>query len=148
MQRWQCLIHIHNGTLRCSVSARMNWINYYSILVSIQKLLANFSVAKKSRNNLNYTLVNSAQDPDPDPLERSARFWLFESGSVKIFVSIKIFESTDPDPRGKTLTKHCKKKYFQTPNLNNKNREKNRDYKNFLISEWFIKFQHKNKGTK
>ena len=35
-----------------------------------------------------------------------------------------------------------KKFYTQNPNLNY---WKKRDYKNFLISEWFIRFQHKNK---
>jgi len=44
----------------------------------------------------------------------------------------------DPDPRGKISTNNCKKK-----NLLLKPKSellKKRDYKNFLISEWFIKF--------
>jgi len=39
------------------------------------------------------------------------------------------FLDPDPDPRGKKSTKNFKKTF-----------EKKRDYKNFLISEWFIKF--------
>ena len=66
----------------------------------------------------------------------SARFWLPGSGFAKIC------GSTDPDPRGKISTKNCKKKKFYSQNPN-PNYWKN--YKNFLISEWFIKFYHKNK---
>jgi len=46
----------------------------------------------------------------------SARFWLPGSG----FGSAKICGFTDPDPRGKMLTKNCKKKLFYSlnPNLN------------------------------
>ena len=49
------------------------------------------------------------------------------------------------DPRGKTSAQILQKNYFQNPNLNY---SKKRDCKNFLISEWFTKFQHKNKRKK
>jgi len=53
----------------------------------------------------------------------------------------------DPDPRGKISTKNCKKKSFLTPKTQIWTFEK-RDYKNFLISEWLIKFKNKNKRQK
>ena len=62
-----------------------------------------------------------------------ARFWLPGSGSAKIC------GSTDPDPMGKISTKNCinKKNFISKPKSE---LLKKRDYKNFLISEWFIKF--------
>ena len=59
----------------------------------------------------------------------SARFWLPGSGSAKTC------GSTNPDPRGKISTKNCKKKLITL-----KPKFEKKDYKNFLISEWFIKF--------
>ena len=44
----------------------------------------------------------------------------------------------DPDPRGKKINQKLKKKLF-TPKPKSELFKKKRDYKNFLISEWFIK---------
>ena len=52
----------------------------------------------------------------------SARFWL------------------PPDPRGKISTKNCKKKPSLLLNPKSELLKKKRDYKIFLMSEWFIKF--------
>jgi len=60
-------------------------------------------------------------------------FWLPGSRSG----SSKICGSMDPDPRGKISTKNCKKKLHLKPKSE---LLKKRDYTNFLISEWFIKF--------
>ena len=49
--------------------------------------------------------------------------------------SLKICGSTDPDPRGKNSTHTKKNLLTQICEL-----LKMREYKNFLISEWFIKF--------
>ena len=58
-------------------------------------------------------------NPDPDPF-----------GSQD-------FDFLDPDPRIKISSKNCKKKFcLKTQFLTNKKR----DYKNFMIFEWFIKF--------
>ena len=58
---------------------------------------------------------------------------------IRKILAEKLCGSTDPDPSGKISTKNCKKKLFyswtQIWTFKNK-----RDYKNFLISEWFIKF--------
>ena len=48
--------------------------------------------------------------------------------------SAKIWRATDPDPRIKYQPKTVKKKLFFSRNPN-----VNCDYKNFLISKWFIK---------
>jgi hypothetical protein len=67
------------------------------------------------------------------------------------------FGFLDPDPQkyadpririqgAKYQPKTAKKKFYsQNPNLNYLKR---RDYENFIISEWFFKFQHKNKLKK
>ena len=47
--------------------------------------------------------------------------------------STKICGSTDPNPRGKISNKNCKKNFFTL-----EIQKQYRDYKNFLISEWFI----------
>ena len=49
--------------------------------------------------------------------------------------STKICGSTDPNPRGKISNKNCKKNFFTL-----EIQKLYRDYKNFLISEWFINF--------
>ena len=64
-------------------------------------------------------VLSSAQDPDPlDPQD---------------------FGFLNPDPRGKKSTKDWRRRKFYSQNLNLKKRY----FINFLISEWFIKFQHK-----
>ena len=66
----------------------------------------------------NEALLPSAQDPDPDPLDSQDFGFL--------------------DPRGKISTKTAKKRFLL---LKTKSELlKKRDYKNVLISEWFIKF--------
>ena len=52
--------------------------------------------------------------------------------------STKICGSTDPNPRGKISNKNCKKNFFTL-----EIQKLYRDYKNFLISEWFINFRIK-----
>ena len=63
----------------------------------------------------------------------SARFWLPGSGSLKIC------ESTDPEQRAKFQPKTEKKNFF-TLKTQIWTFDKKRDSKNFLNSEWFIKF--------
>ena len=53
----------------------------------------------------------------------------------------------DPDPRGK-INQKLKKKNIYTLKTQIWTFVKKRDYKNFLISEWFIKFYDKNKRKK
>ena len=65
-----------------------------------------------------FFLSISAQDPDP--------------------LDPKDFGLLDPDPET----------YADPHGAKLKKNEKKRDYKNFLVSRWFIKFQHKNKRKK
>ena len=68
----------------------------------------------------------------------SARFWLPGSGSGS--GSAKICGSTDPNPKGKKQQKTAKKNLFLLQNHKSELLKNKKDYKNFLISEWSIKF--------
>ena len=86
---------------------------------------------QKSRPSQLICVAISAQDPNPlDPQDFGY-----------LYSDPRDFGFLDSDPRGKISTKN----YSQTPNLKC---SKNKDFKKFLISEWFIKFQYKNKRKK
>ena len=131
-QVWLCwMIYLY---ILVWLNRSMNVLN--ALLNSIQKvdtgLLCKTLFLQKSQNRVPHvrlcsvhctvcTVYSNALVPDPlDPQDFG-------------------FLDPDPDPRGKISTKNCKKNFF-TAKTQILTFEKKWDYKNFLISEWFIKF--------
>jgi len=101
-------------------------------MIFIKLLMKFLNFAKKWR----IKLISGKRKKNQCLRSGSARFWLPVSGSAKICIS------TDPDPKGKILTKNCKTKIF-TVKTQIWTIKKRIDYKNFLISEWFIRIKIK-----
>ena len=88
--------------------------------------------------------TSSAWDPDPDPLDPQDFGFLDPDPDPQKYKNMRIHGSGS---KSQNINQKLQQKKILLSKAKSKLLKK-RDLKNFLISEWFIKFYHKNKRKK